>query len=65
MGKRLYKSRTDKKIDGVCAGIANYFNLDPTLVRIALVLFCLLGGSGILAYIICALIIPREPDFLE
>lgn len=65
MEKRLYKSRTDKKIDGVCAGIANYFNLDPTLVRIALVLFCLLGGSGILAYIICALIIPREPDFLE
>ena len=65
MGKRLYKSRTDKKIDGVCAGIANYFNIDPTLVRIALVLFCLLGGSGILAYIICALIIPREPDFLE
>ena len=65
MGKRLYKSRTDKKIDGVCAGIANYFNLDPTLVRIALVLFCLLGGSGILAYIICALVIPREPEFLE
>ena len=65
MGKRLYKSRTDKRIDGVCAGIANYFNLDPTLVRIALVLFCLLGGSGILAYIICALVIPREPEFLE
>lgn len=65
MGKRLYKSRTDKKIDGVCAGIANYFNLDPTIVRIALVLFCLLGGSGILAYIICAIVMPREPDFLE
>ena len=65
MGKRLYKSRTDKKLDGVCAGIANYFNLDPTLVRIALVVFCLLGGSGILAYIICAIVMPREPEFLE
>ncbi len=65
MEKRLYKSRTDKKLDGVCAGIAKYFNLDPTLVRIALVAFCLLGGSGILAYIICAIVMPREPEFLE
>ncbi len=65
MERRLYKSRTDKKLDGVCAGIAKYFNLDPTLVRIALVVFCLLGGSGILAYIICAIVMPREPEFLE
>ena len=63
--KKLFKSRTDKKIDGVCAGIANYFNLDPTLVRIAWVVFTLFAGCGLLAYIICAIIVPREPDFLE
>ncbi len=62
MEKRLYKSATDKKLDGVCAGLGEYFNLDPTLVRLAWVLFCFLGGSGVLAYIIAALIIPRKPD---
>ncbi|MBQ8802863.1 MAG: PspC domain-containing protein [Tyzzerella sp.] len=61
MKKRLYKSTTDKKLDGVCGGIAEYFNIDSTIVRLALVLFCLAGGSGILAYIIAAIVIPREP----
>ena len=65
MNKKLYKSRTDQKIDGVCAGIANYFDLDPTVIRLAWVLFCALGGSGILAYIICALVIPREPEYID
>jgi putative stress-responsive transcriptional regulator len=51
-GKKLYKSSTDKKIAGVCGGIAEYFNIDSTLVRLAWVVFCLLGGSGVLAYII-------------
>ena len=46
--KRLYKSRTDRMIDGVCGGIAEYFGLDSTLVRIAWVLLTLLGGTGIL-----------------
>lgn len=49
-------------LDGVCAGIAEYFNLDPTLVRLAFVLFTGLGGSGILVYIIGVLIIPRDPS---
>lgn len=62
MEKRLYKSRTDKKIDGVCAGIADYFNIDPTLIRLAWILFCALGGSGILAYIVAALVIPVQPE---
>ncbi len=62
MGKKLYKSNTDTKLDGVCAGIAEYFNIDPTVIRLAWVLFSLCGGSGILAYIICAIIIPRKPD---
>ncbi len=60
-GKRLYKSATDKKIAGVCGGIAEYFNVDSTLIRLAWVAFCALGGSGLLAYIIAALVIPDRP----
>ena len=59
--KKLYKSESDKKICGVCSGIAKYFSIDATLVRLGLVAFCLLGGSGVLAYIICAIIMPDEP----
>ncbi len=62
MNKKLYKSRKDKQLCGVCSGIAEYFSLDATIVRLALVAFCLLGGSGILAYIICAIVIPDEPN---
>ena len=62
MKKRLYKSNTDQKIDGVCAGIAEFFEIDPTLVRLAWVLFSLAVGSGILAYIVCMLVIPRKPQ---
>ena len=65
MKKRLYKDRQNEKICGVCAGIAKYFSIDPTLVRLALVVFCLLGGSGILAYIIFAIVMPNEPDKLN
>lgn len=61
MSKRLYKSNENKMIDGVCGGIAEYFNIDPVLVRLGWVAFCLLGGSGVLAYIIAAIIIPRRP----
>lgn len=64
MEKRLYKSR-DKMLDGVCAGIADYFGLDPTLVRLAWAAFTVLGCSGIVAYIICAIVIPREPVRLD
>ena len=60
-GKKLYKSATDKKIAGVCGGIAEYFNVDATLIRLAWVLFGLLGGSGLLAYIIAAIIMPDRP----
>ena len=65
MNKKLYKSNSDKKIDGVCAGIAEYFNLDPTVVRIAWIIFSCLGGSGLLAYLICAIVMPRKPDYIE
>lgn len=60
--KKLYKSESDKKICGVCSGIAKYFSIDVTLVRLGLVAFCILGGSGILAYIICAIVMPDEPS---
>ena len=61
MGKRLYKSNKDKMLDGVCGGLAEYFGVDPTLIRLAWVLLCAMGGSGIVAYIIAAVIIPRDP----
>ena len=60
-GKKLYKSNTDKKIAGVCGGIAEYLNIDATLVRLGWVVFSLLGGSGLLAYIIAAIIMPERP----
>ncbi len=57
--KRLYRSSTNCMLAGVCGGIAEYFNIDPTLVRLGWVLFSALGGSGILAYIVAAIIIPK------
>lgn len=65
MDKKLYKDKSNKMLCGVCSGIAKYFSLDPTIVRLALAAFCLLGGSGILAYIICAIVIPNEPDIVD
>ena len=62
MKKKLYKVEEGKKICGVCAGFAKYFNIDATIVRLALVAFCLLGGSGVLAYIIAALVMPDAPN---
>lgn len=59
--KKLYRSRYDKKIAGVCGGIAQYINLDATLVRLLWVFLCFMGGSGIIAYIVAMLIMPEEP----
>lgn len=61
MEKRLYRSRRDKMLAGVCGGIAEYFNIDPTLVRLGLIVLCAMGGSGILAYIIAAIVVPQNP----
>lgn len=60
MKKRLYKSSTDKKVCGVCGGITNYFDVDPTVIRLIWVIFTLVGGSGLIAYIIAAIIMPDE-----
>ena len=59
--RRLYRSRTDRKIAGICGGLANYFDIDPVIVRLAWVLLFFLGGSGIFLYIIAWIVIPLEP----
>lgn len=60
MTKRLYKSN-EKVLFGVCGGIANYFNIDPVIVRLALIVLTAIWGTGLLCYIIAALIIPNAP----
>ena len=59
--KRLYRSRKNRVIAGVCGGLAEYLDVDPTLVRLAWVAFTLLGGSGILIYIVFWIVVPKEP----
>jgi phage shock protein PspC (stress-responsive transcriptional regulator) len=58
MEKKLYRSRTDRMLFGVCGGLADYFNVDPTLVRLVMVLFWMTGG-GFLAYLIAAIVMPE------
>ena len=60
MKKRLMKSRTDRKLAGVCGGIAEYLEVDPTVIRLVWVLASLIGGSGLLAYIAAAILMPEE-----
>jgi phage shock protein PspC (stress-responsive transcriptional regulator) len=60
--KKLTRSRDNQMISGVCAGIAEYFEVDPTLIRLAWVAFGLMGGGGLIAYIIAAIIIPLEGE---
>ncbi len=59
--KRLYRSRTERMIEGVCGGVAQYMGVDPTLVRLAFVAISLAYGSGLLIYLLAAIIIPLEP----
>ena len=61
MKKRLYKSRTEKTLGGVCGGIAQYFDIDPTIVRLAWLVAVFCAGGGLIAYIIAYIVIPREP----
>lgn len=63
MQKKLYKVENDKKICGVCGGIAEYLNIDPTIIRVAWIIFTLLVcGTGLLIYIICAFVFPSKPE---
>jgi len=59
--KRLYRSRDERMIWGICGGLGQYFDIDPTIVRVVWVLTLFLGGWGILAYIILRFVIPLEP----
>lgn len=61
MMKRLYKSRTDRKIFGVCGGIAEYFGIDSTIVRLIAVILIFGFGTGVLAYLVAALVMSDEP----
>lgn len=58
--KKLYRSITDRKLMGVCGGMAEYFNIDSTLIRVLWVILALCGAVGIAAYIICCFIIPEN-----
>lgn len=62
MNKKLYRSVNDKKIAGVCAGVAEYFGWDPTMVRLVWALAVVCASVGFWAYIVCALVIPEKPD---
>ena len=62
MKKKLYRSEENKILFGICGGIAEYLEVDPVIIRVGLVVLCLLGFSGILAYIIALFIIPRRPE---
>ena len=63
--KRLYRSRKNRQIAGVCGGIADYLAIDPTLVRLFWALFALAGGPGLVLYIVLAAIMPEEPEFVQ
>ena len=59
--KRLYRTRANRVLAGVCSGIGIYFNIDPVIVRLLWVIFSFAGGAGLLAYIIAWIIVPEEP----
>jgi phage shock protein C len=58
--RRLYRARRDRILFGVCAGLGEYFDVDPVLIRLVFVIISLAGGAGVLAYIILAIILPEE-----
>lgn len=65
VNKRLYRSRKDRQLAGVCGGVAGYLGVDPTLVRLLWVIFAIAGGPGVLLYLIMAAIVPEEPEFVQ
>jgi phage shock protein C len=60
--RKLYRSRSNRQVAGVCGGLAQYFNLDATLIRILFVVLAVLGGSGLLLYVAMWIIVPNEPS---
>jgi phage shock protein PspC (stress-responsive transcriptional regulator) len=64
-GKKLYRSVRDRKIMGVCGGLAEYFEIDATIIRLVWALTILFGGTGLLAYIVAAIIMTDNPDEID
>jgi phage shock protein C len=60
--RKLYRSRTDRKLAGVCGGLAQYFNIDATLIRVLFVVLAVVGGSGLLLYLALWILVPYEPQ---
>jgi phage shock protein C len=60
--RKLYRSRTDRKLAGVCGGLAQYFNLDATLIRVLFIVLAVLGASGLVIYLAMWIIVPNEPQ---
>jgi len=60
--KRLMRSRDDRMLFGVCAGLAQYLGIDPVIVRLLAVLLTLWNGVGLLIYLVLAIVVPQEPD---
>jgi phage shock protein C len=59
--RKLYRSKTNRQLAGVCGGLAEYFNLDATLIRVLFVLLAVLGGSGVVLYVAMWIIVPKQP----
>lgn len=59
--KKLYRSRNDRMVSGVCGGLGDFFGIDSTLIRVIFVLLAVFGGSGIVIYLVMLLIVPEEP----
>ncbi len=59
--RKLYRSKSNRQLAGVCGGLAEYFNLDPTLIRVLFVLLAVLGGSGVVLYVAMWIIVPKQP----
>jgi phage shock protein C len=60
--RKLYRSRTNRELAGICGGLGRYFNVDATLLRVLFVLLAVLGGSGLVLYLVLWIIIPSEPQ---
>lgn len=59
--RHLYRSRSQRMLFGVCGGLGEYFKIDPTLVRLAFVVASLMGGPGLIAYVVLLIVVPEEP----
>ena len=63
MCKKLYRSRTDKQLAGVCGGLGKYFDIDSTIIRLLWVIAVFFAGGGLIAYLLAMIIVPAEPEY--